>query len=227
MPIIPVGAVVAMLAVAFVVASIYMVVRMAREAGKAAEKRQKNRALIEQRAAASGRSFRHGQGEEIWRQQGKTRTGLAWTLTYEIAFKDHWDTTDGPTTRIPDGIAGQSLQWHCPDLKCEREPFRFCSREVDAKAPEIMIDPEHPLWGRWRLEVNDEALARRAFSPAVCESLAMLPAQAASNTEQDRRTSIVLSGLGLSGKLGVYEPKADLVDRWIEICESITVQSQP
>ena len=226
MPIIPVGTVVATLAVAFVVASIYIVVRMAREAGRAAQRQERNRALIEERATANGRSFRRGHGEEIWRQEGKTKTGLAWTLSYEIALKDRWDTTDGPTTRVPDGIAGQSLQWRCAELKRQGEPFRFCSREVEAKAAEIRIDPEHPLWGRWRLEVNDEALARRAFSPAVCESLAMLPKEAASNTQQDRRTAIVLSGLGMSGVLGVYEPKADLVERWIEICESIAVQAQ-
>ena len=64
-------------------------------------------------------------------------------------------------------------------------------------------------------------MARRTFSDAVCEALAMLPAERASNTLQDKRTSIILGPEGLVAKLGVLDPGPEVVELWIGICESV------
>ena len=254
MPIIPAGAIVAFLAVAFVIAAIWIGIRMARESGEQAEARKAADAEIARRANAKGRRFEKisdiarsrehrpmpagvvtlreynplPQSDAIWKQQGSAAGNIDWTLVWAVSYKaSPFTATNEPTVYMRDVIQGQRLEWRCPALKHDGLAFSFYRRHGDDTKPdEIRIEPEGTLWRRWRLEARDEALARRVFNPALCALLDKLPTPRASNTLIDERTSIMLDANGLQAILGVDDLTPDLVDLWIAVGEQLAAEAK-
>lgn len=213
--------VVLLLAFAFVIAMIRIGIRMVKLGAKQEEKRRNARAEIEQNAAAHGRRFIRTGGDDTWRQTGASPKGVAWELTYSIATKTEYGDEDRDSAEVPDTISGQLFEWHAAALRRPARAFRFGQDKGKGEAGKRILDDEERLWQRWQLEVDDAVLTRRAFTPAVCDALAMLPAEKARNTYQDRRTSIMLGTEGLVATLGVYKPGPEVVELWIGICESM------
>jgi len=223
MPLIPIEAIVAALAVAFVAAMIYFGVRFMRESREEKEKRAAARAEVGRRAAAKGRRIENGVGHVLWTQHGTTPNGEAWTLAYCVGYHERMMQDVGrPIVVERDMITGQHLEWRCPAVKHAKLAFSFYKRTDDKKKPEeVSFDPDDELWRRWRLEARDEAIARRAFSPAVCALLTKLPLGIAWNTYIDERTSITLGSDGLLAVLGLDDVTPDLVDLWIDVNEGL------
>lgn len=228
------GTVVVFFALGFVLLLVWMVVLMVKEQARQERRRTRARTAIEANAKAAGRKFTRVGYSDLWRLSGKTSGGVAWEMAYSIDTvesqeEDHDDVivlafapkADHSDTRVRNRISGQKLVWRAPAITHPQRAFRFEAR-TDEEAPnKIIIDPEDRLWNRWQLRADDEPMARRAFTAAVCEALAMLPEEAAGNTLEDDRTSITLGPNGLTGILGVYEPRAETVETWISACEGI------
>lgn len=218
-----VGELVALLAIAFVAAFVYIGFRFLRESKQQKLDREEVRAEIGRRAAAKGRRIENGTGQILWKQQGALSGGEIWTLEYCVGYRERMksDVLE-PDIVDRDWIAGQRLEWRCAALKRDSLAFSFYKRTDDKKAPdEIAFDPDDKLWWRWRLEARDEAIARRVFSPAVCELLLRLPLGIAFNTYIDQRTSITLGTDGLVAVLGVDAITPELVELWIETAEAM------
>lgn len=251
LPIIPVGTIVAFLAVAFVASTIWIGIRAARESRQQQAARVSAQTEIVRRALAKGRSVAHLDSGKMWRRHngpppddtiwkmqgsaplaikagagnGAARdAGIDWTLSWRIALRDTTATWDSaPTVWERDTIQGQLLSWRCPSIKTDQPAFNLYHRtnRYDKKPDEITSEADGVLWRRWRLEAKDAVLARRVFNARLCALLQELPVPRASNSLVDERTSISLGPGGLQADLGVEELTPELVDLWIEIGEQM------
>jgi hypothetical protein len=249
LPIIPVGYIVAFLAVAFVATMIWIGIRAVREGRDQQAARNAAHAEIMRRALAKGRSVAQPESgriatqrvsvpldDTVWRMQGNApgqgasaKTGIDWTLTWRIAFREtSSDSVDGPRVWVRDIIQGQLLAWRCASIRTEQPAFTFTHRtnRYDTKPDEINSEKDGPLWRRWRLQAKDDALARRVFNAELLALLEKLPLPRASNTLVDERTVISLGPEGLQMDLGVEELTPELVDLWVGVGEALIGSSQ-
>ena len=244
LPVIPVGYIVAFLAVAFVAAMIWISIRAVRESREQQAAREAAHAEIMRRALAKGRSVAQLEigriwtqrnnaplDDTVWRMQGNApgsgataKTGIDWTLTWRIAFRES-SSESSTDVRVwnRDIIQGQLLSWSCPSIRTDAPAFRFYHRNnrYDTKPDEITSEADGPLWRRWRLEAKNPARARRVFNAELLALLEKLPVPRASNTRIDERTVISLGPEGLQADLGVEELTPELVDWWVGVGEGV------
>ncbi len=187
-----------------------------KEAARQSADRKAEDAEIQRRAAAAGRSLEPRAGDEIWRQVGKLPGGEPWTLSY---------FNTGLRVALPPGepsVNGDEwLVLRCQALERAGDAFALRPRTKAGKLPgEIPLQGEVDVRRRWVLLGPDESVARRAFGPATCELLLRLPADV-SGLGFDERSAITLNRNGLVATLAFSGLTADLVDLWMEICETL------
>ena len=209
--------------IGFVVVFVYGAVRAMGNAQEHKQEQKDQRKEIARRALAKGWGYAPVIGREWdWKIHGKTQGGLPWTMVFSIAIRDVYpDGLNNPKQRAFDTINGQQLEWRCPALQRGDHVFSFFRRTGSESAPEVRMEGTPAVWSRWRVESRDEALARRAFSPAVCALLEKLPPAYAKNTFEDQRTSITYGTDGLVSVRGAYFPEPDVVDLWIQINDAL------